>query len=192
MLSPELIDKDILEKISPEISREMWSDDPEVKHAAQAKMREAIAPISSKEFSERTVAALKCCVDYALADSRANGKVGVLGFCFGGSYAFKIATDDLRIKAAVPFYGHPPEPVDSVASMEAPVLAFYGEKDERLVASLPALELAMKDHGRDFSFMLYPQTGHAFFNDTNPRAYNEDAARDAWEKSLVFLHKHLD
>ncbi len=193
VVAPELLDESgILEKMSPEISAQMQSGDEAVKHAAQPKMREALAPIYTKAFADRTIAKLKACVDYATAHKCSVGNVGCLGFCFGGTYAFELAIRDPRIKAAVPFYGRAPEPLDSVAGITAPVLAFYGEQDTRLAEKLPQLVQAMKDHGRDFSYMLYPHTGHAFFNDTRAQAYNEDAARDAWEKSLAFLHKNLD
>jgi carboxymethylenebutenolidase len=193
VLSPELLDESgVLEKMSPEVFKQMQSEDENMKHEAQAKMREAMTPINTDEFAKRTVAKLQACVDHLLADSRVNGSVGVLGFCFGGSYAFHLAVEDVRIKAVVPFYGSAPEPLERVASIKAPVLAFYGEEDKRLIEKLPALEGAMKRHGRDFSYMRYPRAGHAFFNDTRPTAYNEDAARDAWERSLAFLHTHLD
>ena len=193
VVAPELLDESgVLEKISPEIFADMQGEDEAVKHAAQAKMREALAPIYTKAFADRTIAKLKACVDSRRSQNRSVGNVGVLGFCFGGTYAFELAISDPRIKAAVPFYGRAPEPLDSVASMTAPVLAFYGEQDTRLAEKLPELVQAMKDHGRDFSYMRYPNAGHAFFNDTRKQAYNEDAARDAWEKSLAFLHKNLD
>jgi carboxymethylenebutenolidase len=192
VISPELIDNETLAKMRPELFAQMRSDDEAVKHEAQAKMREATAPIHTKAFADASVKKLKTCVDYALAHRCANGAIGVVGFCFGGTYAFQLAMHDARIKAAVPFYGSAPDPLETVVSIKAPILAFYGEDDTRLVAGLPRLVEAMDREERDFSYMLYPHTGHAFFNDTNKLAYNEDAARDAWEKSLAFLHKHLD
>ena len=193
VLAPELLsDTGVLEKISPEVFKEMQSEDERVKLEAQAKMRDAMAPISTKEFAEAAIAKLKACVSWLLADPRVSGTIGVVGFCFGGTYAFHLAVNDARLKAVVAFYGSAPEPLDAVAGITAPVLAFYGEADVRLIESLPALETAMKNHNRDFSYMRYPHTGHAFFNDTRKEAYNEDAARDAWEKSLAFLHSHLD
>jgi carboxymethylenebutenolidase len=193
VISPELLDESgILEKMSPSVFKEMQSEDESIKHAAQAKMRDAMVPMNTEEFAKRTVAKLEACLDYLLADSQVNGNVGCLGFCFGGSYAFHLAVNDARIKAVVPFYGSAPEPLEKVASIKAPVLAFYGEEDKRLIDALPALEAAMKRENKNFSYMRYPRAGHAFFNDTRQAAYNEDAARDAWEKSLAFLHQHLD
>ena len=149
----------MLEKMSPQVFKEMQSEDENVKHEAQAKMREAMTPINTDEFAKRAVAKLKACLDHLLADPRVNGNVGVLGFCFGGSYAFHLAVGDARIKAVVPFYGSAPEPLESIASIKSPILAFYGEEDKRLIEKLPALEAAMKQYGRDFSYMRYPARG---------------------------------
>jgi carboxymethylenebutenolidase len=192
VVAPEIIDKEILAKLRPELFAKTRNTDETIKHEAQVEMREAMAPIHTKAFAETAIIQLKACVDYALTQQCASGTIGVVGFCFGGSYTFQLAIHDERIKAAVPFYGSPPDPLETVSSIHAPVLAFYGQTDTRLVSALPALVEAMKDTDRDFSYMLYPDAGHTFFNDTNALAYNEDAARDAWEKSLAFLHKHLD
>ena len=193
VIAPELLEgSGTLERLDPEVTSELRSDSEPARHDAQAKMREATSPNQTGEFGDLTIARLRACVDYAISHYCSNGSVGVVGFCFGGTYAFQLAIHDQRIKAVIPFYGKAPEPLESTISIAAPVLAFYGEEDTRLVAKLPALVQTMEKNDRDFSYMLYPHAGHAFFNDTNARAYNEDAARDAWEKTLVFLHTNLD
>jgi len=190
VLSPELLgETGVLEKISPQLFADM--QDPEKRLEAQAKMREMMQPIFTKEFAAGAIAKLKGAIDYLLADKRTNGNIGVLGFCFGGTYSFQLAIHDARIKAAVPFYGQPPEPLDSVASISCPVLNFNGAKDERIMAKLPELEAAMKKYGKEYTSVVYPGAGHAFFNDTRPQAYNAQAARDSWERSLAFLKKNL-
>jgi len=118
-----------------------------------------------------------------------NGNVGVLGFCFGGTYAFALAASDKRVKATVPFYGHAPEPLDKVDKISCPILAFYGEQDTNLVDPLPELKDAMKKYDKNFDAVVYPNCGHAFFNDTNPGRYNKEAAQDSWKNLLHFLHK---
>ncbi|HUD04226.1 MAG TPA: dienelactone hydrolase family protein, partial [Candidatus Paceibacterota bacterium] len=95
------------------------------------------------------------------------------------------------IKACIVFYGQPPQPFDAVATISCPVLEFNGEQDERIVSTLPALTDAMKKYGKDFTSIVYKNTGHAFFNDTRAQAYNRDAATDAWKKSIDFLKKNL-
>jgi carboxymethylenebutenolidase len=191
VLAPELIDPAILAQLSPDIVQEMWSDDPDIKHAAQANMRELMQPIWSPEFAQGAIAKLKACVDYVLADESVDGNVGTVGFCFGGTYAFQLAIHDARIKASVPLYGQPPQPLESIASIQCPILNFNGGKDERLMAQIPALTEAMKEYGKEYTAITYPEAGHAFFNDTNKRAYDAAAAQDAWQKMLAFLHEHL-
>jgi carboxymethylenebutenolidase len=78
---------------------------PETRDEAQKKMRAIIAPIMAPEFAQGALARLKQCVDYLLGDKQVNGQVGVLGFCFGGTYSFHLAAGDRRINVAVPFYG---------------------------------------------------------------------------------------
>lgn len=117
-------------------------------------------------------------------------EIGVLGFCFGGTYSFALPALDQRIGAAVPFYGHPLAE-EKIADLDCPVLAFYGEEDKNLMGSLPAFKESMTKHNKNFTAVVYPNTGHAFFNDTNERMYNSEAASDAWQKTLAFLKEHL-
>jgi carboxymethylenebutenolidase len=181
----------VVEKMSPAIFADLRGADLEKRHVAQAKMREIMQPLSTKEFSEVTMAKLRACYDYLSSEKLCTGSIGVLGFCFGGTYSFHLAAKEPAIKACVPFYGQPPQPLDNVAGISCPVLAFYGEKDENLMKSLPDLEAAMKKHVKDFTFKVYKNTGHAFFNDTNKIAFNKEARDDAWKLSLDFLHKNL-
>jgi carboxymethylenebutenolidase len=191
VLSPELIDEGVLQTINADIAKDMKSPDESVRHAAQAKMREATAPIWTKEFADAAVAKLKACVDCLFVDKNVNGHIGVVGFCFGGTYTFQAAIHDHRVQAAVAFYGRAPEPLDLVGTITCPTLAIYGEKDEPIVSKLPDLVETMKKYDRDFTYLVYPNATHAFFNDTNPQRYNAEAAHDAWDKTLAFLEKHL-
>ncbi len=74
---------------------------------------------------------------------------------------------------------------------ERQLMSVYGEKDTALVQDLPRLQMSMKKLNKDFRFKVYPNTGHAFMNDTNPTTYNKKAAVDAWKESLQFLKEHL-
>jgi len=189
VISPELLPEGLLEKMTPEMNSKLF--DPQTRHEVQPLLREAMAPMQQPEFSRNTVEKLKACVDYLLAEGDCNGKVGVLGFCFGGSYAFQLAANDSRLKAAVPFYGRVQQPEEVAAGISCPVLNFDGARDEGVMAQAPALETAMKEREKEYTHIVYPDAGHAFFNDTNARAYNPAAADDAWERSLAFLKKHL-
>jgi carboxymethylenebutenolidase len=176
-------------KISPTLFDEMRN--PETRDEAQKKMRALFAPIQAPEFADKTVAQLKECVEYLLSDEHVDGKIGVLGFCFGGTYALALTAADPRIKASVPFYGQPLSS-EKINNLQCPVLAFFGEEDAALMDSLPRLKEGMKQAGKDFTAIVYPKTGHAFFNDTNARMYNPEAAKDAWNKTLDFLLKNLN
>jgi carboxymethylenebutenolidase len=182
-------DTGVLEKISPEIFKEM--KDPETRHAAQAKMRDALQPTYTPEFAQATHAKLSACFEHLMSLESSNGSAGILGFCFGGTWSFFFATKEPRLKAAVIFYGQPPKQED-IAAIRSPILAFYGEKDENLMKSLPVLKDAMLEEGKDFSSKVYSDAGHAFFNDTNKDVYNADAAHDAWNLSLEFLKENLE
>ncbi len=188
-LAPDLLSETgIFEKISPSIFADF--QDPEKRHDAQARMREAMQPILTPEYAQHAIAELKAAFEELLALPSSNGNVGVVGFCFGGSYSFHLAAHEPRLKAAVPFYGQPPSE-DEIAQITCPVLAFYGEEDTALIGSLPELRERMAKYNKNFTAEVYEKTGHAFFNDQNPKAYNKEAAQDAWKKTLSFFAENL-
>lgn len=190
VLAPDLLSQTgITDKIDQSIMEDVAN--PATRDEAQKKMREAMTPLHSPEFGTETVEKLEACLTYLLSDGRTNGNVGVVGFCFGGTYTYSLAVSDTRLKAAVPFYGHAPEPLSNLEKISCPMLAFYGEKDENLMQQVPQVEEKMEEYEKNFRVVLYPNTGHAFFNDTNPTTYNEDAASDAWAKTLAFLEEYL-
>lgn len=189
VIAPEILPRELLEKLTPEMLEGLR--DPEKKNEYQPKLREAMTPLAQPVYAEQAIATLKACVDYLLADEHVNGNIAVVGFCFGGTYAFHLAAHDERVRAAVPFYGQAPG-ADEVAKIDVPVLAFYGEQDERLMTQLPQLKEDMHKARKDFQPVVYEGCGHAFFNETNPFAYNKKAADDAWHKTLAFLAQHLN
>ncbi|MFN8596276.1 MAG: dienelactone hydrolase family protein [Anaerolineae bacterium] len=116
-------------------------------------------------------------------------RVGMTGFCFGGGVTWRVAIGLPELRAAVPFYGPPPS-ADEVAKINAAVLAIYGELDQRITSTAVAMEAAMKQNGKTFEKIIYPNADHAFFNDTGTR-YNADAAKDAWAKILTWFDRYL-
>jgi carboxymethylenebutenolidase len=180
--------------VTPEAGLELFqlvsSADEKTRTDAQPLMRERLAPTNSPAYAEWAVGVLRAAVDHLDKQPGVDGRIGVAGFCFGGSYAFALAAADPRVRAAVPFYGYPPEST-SVATIDAPVLAFYGMDDERLMRSLPALTAEMADAGVPFTAQTYEGAGHAFFNDTNSISYVPDAAADAFARALAFLHTNV-
>jgi carboxymethylenebutenolidase len=186
VLAPDLLsDTGISEKLTPDLAEELF--DPERRSKAQPKLRELMTPMRAPGFAEETIEKLKVCFNYLFDQPMSKHKVSVTGFCFGGTYSFCLATVEPRLKAAATFYGHSDHSVEELKKIECPVVAFYGEQDERLINSLPELNERMEQASVDFNSKVYPNCGHAFFNDTNRFAYNAIAAEDAWNRVLKFL-----
>ena len=118
-----------------------------------------------------------------------NGKVGVVGFCYGGGIANYLATAVPDLAAAVPFYGAQ-APAAEVPKIKAPLLIHDAEKDERILAGWPAYEAALKANNVRYQHFVYPGAQHGFNNDTTPR-YDEAAAKLAWQRTVEFLRQHL-
>jgi carboxymethylenebutenolidase len=121
----------------------------------------------------------------------AGPRVGVVGYCYGGGMAWLLAVNSPDIGAANPYYGDPPQPIDDVQKISAPVLAFYGETDQRVNQHIPATEEAMAKYNKAFEKVVYPGAGHAFNSDHQPQRYNASAARDAYQRSVAFFKQHL-
>lgn len=117
------------------------------------------------------------------------GKLGSVGFCWGGARSFALATQSPRLRAAVVFYGSAPA-ADKLTAIKCPILGNYGETDTRITSAVPQVAEALKAAGKSFDYKVYAGAGHAFFNDTGA-AYNADAAKDAWTRTLDFLRANL-
>ena len=117
------------------------------------------------------------------------GKVGVVGFCYGGGIANYLATQLPDLAAVVPFYGMQP-PAADVARIRAPLQIHDAGKDERILAGWPAYEAALKAHHVDYQHFVYPGVEHGFNNDTTPR-YDEAAAKLAWSRTMAFFKAKL-
>ncbi len=135
--------------------------------------------------TEDMVAAAK----YLDARPDSTGKLGVVGFCWGGSMSHTLSTRLPELDAAVPFYGGAPNPAEA-AKVKAAILAHFAENDQRVNDSWPPYEAALKAAGITYEAHVYPGTAHGFNNDTTPR-YDEKAAKLAWERTVAFFNKHL-
>jgi carboxymethylenebutenolidase len=118
-----------------------------------------------------------------------NGKVGVVGFCYGGGIANYLATQLPDLAAAVPFYGSQPDAQDA-ARIRAPLLLHYAGKDDRINAGWPKYEEALKAAKVRYQAYIYPGVEHGFNNDTTPR-YDETAAKLAWHRTIEFFNQNL-
>jgi carboxymethylenebutenolidase len=120
---------------------------------------------------------------------QASGKMGVVGFCYGGGIANYLATQLPELAAAVPFYGSQPTPADA-ARIRAPLLIHDAGKDERILAGWPAYEAALQANKVPYQHFVYAGAEHGFNNDTTPR-YDEAAARLAWSRTVAFFKEKL-
>jgi carboxymethylenebutenolidase len=127
---------------------------------------------------------------YLKSHKLSNGKLGAVGFCFGGfvvnHLAAKLGTD---LNAGVPFYGRAVKG-DAVSKVKSPLLFVYAENDKKVNAMIPAYHKALKANGTEFEAETYPGTRHGFHNNSTPR-FNELQAKKAWERTIAFYKKHL-
>jgi carboxymethylenebutenolidase len=121
---------------------------------------------------------------------KSTGKVGAIGFCWGGSTVNNLAVASPDLLAAVPYYGGQPKPED-VPRIRARVMAHYGGLDERINAGIPAFEEALKAAGTDHQIFIYEGANHAFNNDTSAARYDKAAADLAWSRTIAFLKETL-
>jgi carboxymethylenebutenolidase len=151
---------------------------------------DAIPGILGKAPAERPVQDFKAALEFAKTKAFARAKdSGMIGFCFGGGVTWRAAIGIPELRAAIPFYGPPPA-LDDIPKIKAAVLAIYAGNDTRINAGLPGIEAAMKKNGKTFEKIIFPGVDHAFNNDTGAR-YNQNAALQAWEKSLAWLNLYL-
>ena len=150
------------------------------------KGREMQAKRDPAQMTEDFVAAAR----WLAAHAACYGKVGVVGFCYGGGMANTLAVRLPEvIRAAVPFYGRQPT-AEEAAKIKAALLLHYAEKDTRITEGWPAYEAALKKAGVRSTAYIYPGTNHGFHNDTTPR-YDDAAAKLAWERTIAFFSAEL-
>ena len=152
---------------------------------SEDKARELFPTLDRAKTAEDMLAA----ANYLKARPDCTGKIGVVGFCWGGSTAHTLATKMPDLAAAVPFYGGAPAPAEA-AKVKAALLVQLADNDQRVNDSFAAYEPALKEAGVRYEAHKYPGTGHGFNNDTTPR-YDEKAAKLAWERTVQFFNKHL-
>jgi carboxymethylenebutenolidase len=149
------------------------------------KARELFAKQDAGKRTEDLVAA----AGYLKSRPECTGKIGAVGFCFGGTIANTMAVRIPDLGAAVPFYGDQPVAAD-VTKIKAPLLIHYAALDDRVNAGWPSFEAALKANGVKYEVHTYAGTYHGFHNDTTPR-YDAAAAKLAWQRTVDFFNKNL-
>ena len=136
---------------------------------------------------------LRGAIQYLLQHKAVWGKkVGTVGFCMGGALSLYAATRNPQVGACVVFYGGHPNVKPDLPNLQAPVLGLYGDKDGFVTPQVVRdLEESLQQLGKTAEMHIYPEAGHAFFNNERPDAYNAEAARDAWQRVLKFFARHL-
>lgn len=139
-----------------------------------------------EEMVQDFIAAAKFLKQHRLS----SGKVGAVGFCFGGGMVNELCVRiPDTLSAGVPFYGRQPASQD-VVKIQAPLLIHYAELDERINQGWPEFESALKESGKSYEAHLYPGVNHGFHNDSTPR-YDKEAAELAWQRTITFFKRHL-
>ena len=149
------------------------------------KGREMQAKRDKNEMLEDFIAGF----EYLKTVDNCNGKVGVVGFCYGGGVANTMATRLPDLAAAVPFYGGQPKTED-VSKIKSPLLLHYAGLDTRVNEGWPAYEAALKENKKEYAAFIYPNVNHGFNNDTTPR-YDKAAADLAWQRTIDFFKEKL-
>jgi carboxymethylenebutenolidase len=149
------------------------------------KGRELQAKLDPKKLFEDWVASF----DYLRTHSKSTGKVGAVGFCYGGGICNALAVAYPDLAASVPYYGRQPK-AEEVPSIKAPLLIHYAENDERINAGALPYQAALLANQKPFEVHFYPGTQHGFHNDTTPR-YDKAAAELSWGRTMAFFGKHL-
>ncbi len=140
----------------------------------------------------QVLAMLNAVKDYGASLPAATKKFATVGFCWGGAQSFYYATAQPQLGAAVVYYGTSPE-LDSLSSVKAPVLGFYGEDDARVTTTVPPAEERMKQLGKVFVAHIFKGAGHGFLRDQGERnGANLEAAKQAWPATIEFLKKNLE
>ena len=140
--------------------------------------------------SQSTIQNYLAAVKYLKTHPGSTGKVGVIGFCWGGGMANQVAVNSPDLSAVVPYYGRQPASED-VPKIKASLLLHYAGLDEGINKGIPAFEEALKKASIDYKIYMYEGAQHAFNNDTNPARYNKEAAQLAWQRTISFLKEKL-
>jgi carboxymethylenebutenolidase len=167
--------------VAPDLLSPLGGTPPDMDQA-----RDMIGKLNLSENTQNLVAM----VQSLEKNPETNGKVGVVGFCWGGAAVNQLAVHSPDLDAAVPYYGRVPSAED-VAKIRAPIMAHYGALDKNINQGIPGFEEALKKNNKTYSIFVYDGANHAFNNDTGADRYNKPAADLAWKRTIDFLKENL-
>ncbi|MFL6929264.1 MAG: dienelactone hydrolase family protein [Xanthobacteraceae bacterium] len=151
---------------------------------------DAARELHPKMNQDDAVTALVAAVSFLKSHPESTGKVGAVGFCFGGLMINRLAASSPELDAGVAYYGRQ-VPAAQVANIKASLLLHYAENDDPVNSGIAAYEAALKANNKKYTIHVYPGTQHAFNNDTGAARYNKAAADLAWERTLAFFKETL-
>ncbi len=154
------------------------------------KDQEAARDLFAKTDGARIAADVLSGVQWLAADASSNGKLGVVGFCYGGGLALRAAVETVGVDAAVCFYGRQLS-ADDTKRLKVPVLLNYAGDDERVNAGIAEFRAALDANKVPYSLNMYPGTQHGFHNDSSAARYDETAAKLAWSRTIEFFDTYL-
>jgi carboxymethylenebutenolidase len=140
--------------------------------------------------AEATVARIAAAVPFLAAHSACTGKVGAIGFCWGGGMVNELAAAGTGLAAGVPYYGRQ-LPADEVPAISAPLCLQYAGLDKRINEGIDDYVAALKANEKTYEIFIYEGANHAFNNDTNAARYDKEAADLAWGRTVEFLKRYL-
>jgi carboxymethylenebutenolidase len=152
--------------------------------------QEAARDLFAKTDGARIASDVLAAIPWVAADPNSNGKLGVVGFCYGGGLALRAAVEAVGVDCAVAFYGKQ-LPAEDVKRLHSPLLLHYAENDERIDAGIPAFRAALDAQKIPYNLYMYPGTEHGFHNDSSGARYNEAAAKLAWSRTVDFFASYL-
>ena len=166
---------------------------PDMYHGETASSPDDAGKLMMALDIERTERNLRGAVDYLLSRGEAAGeRVGTVGFCMGGQLSLFAACANPKVGACVDFYGIHPHVTPDLASLQAPVLGFFAEKDGFVPPQAARkLETDLRAAGKDVEITIFEGADHAFFNDARPEVYHAAYAAECWTRMLAFFRRHL-
>ncbi len=152
--------------------------------------QEAARDLFAKTDGARIASDILAAVPWLAGDASNNGKIGVVGFCYGGGLALRAAVENIGVDAAVAYYGKQ-LPAQDTKRLRVPILLHYAGNDERVNAGIPEFKAALDAQGATYTIEMYTGTDHGFNNDSSAARYNDEAARLAWSRTIAFFDANL-